>query len=74
MGSQDRMNYTVLGERVNLASRLCSVAEAGEVLMDEATLAKLRNRVRVEPKGEVSLKGFSNPVHVYRLNAVNSDA
>ena len=71
MGSQERMNYTVLGERVNLASRLCSIARAGEVLVDEATLAHLGSRVRTEAKGEVQLKGFAAPVPVYRLVAVD---
>jgi class 3 adenylate cyclase len=71
MGSQERMNYTVLGERVNLASRLCSIARAGEVLVDEATLAHLGGRARTEAKGEVQLKGFAAPVPVYRLVAVD---
>jgi class 3 adenylate cyclase len=74
MGSSERMNYTVLGERVNLASRLCSSAAPGEVLVDEATLAKLGPRAQSEPKGEVNLKGFARPVHVYRLMAVDSGA
>jgi len=71
MGSQDRMNYTVLGERVNLASRLCDSARAGEVLIDEATRAKLGARARCHPKGEVQLKGFDAPLQVFRLEAVD---
>jgi len=72
MGSSERMNYTVLGERVNLASRLCSIAGPGEVLVDEATLTKLGGRAQAEPKGEVNLKGFAAPVHTYRLTGVRS--
>jgi len=70
MGSQDRMNYTVLGERVNLASRLCDSARADEVLIDEATRAKLGDRAVCEPKGEVRLKGFDVPIRVFRLHAI----
>jgi len=70
MGSAERMNYTVLGERVNLASRLCSIAGPGEVLVDEATLAKLGTRAQAEPKGAVELKGFKTPVSVFRLRSV----
>ncbi|WP_414661105.1 adenylate/guanylate cyclase domain-containing protein [Horticoccus sp. 23ND18S-11] len=71
MGSQDRLNYTVLGERVNLASRLCSIAGPGEVLIDEATLEKLGGRGHAEAMGEVKLKGFSEPVRAFRLHSVD---
>ena len=64
------MNYTVLGERVNLASRLCDNARAGEVLIDEATRTKLGALATCEPKGEVQLKGFDSPIRVFRLHAI----
>lgn len=72
MGSQDRLNYTVLGERVNLASRLCNLAGPGEVLVDEATLAKLSGRAVAEELGDVKLKGFDGPVRAFRLLDVRS--
>ena len=52
MGSADRLNYTVLGDRVNLGSRLCDKARAGEVLIDETTKQKLDNAIIVEATGD----------------------
>lgn len=67
MGSQDRLNYTVLGERVNLASRLCSKAGSTELLIDETTYAQLPPGFLAEPTEPMPLKGFSAPVPAYRL-------
>jgi class 3 adenylate cyclase len=69
MGSATRLNYTVLGERVNLASRLCSAALAGEVLADEAVAAAVAGQVGVAAREPMRLKGFASPVAVYALLA-----
>jgi class 3 adenylate cyclase len=70
MGSADRMNYTVLGERVNLAARLCNSAARGEILIGEFTREKLGDLVTVERGQQLLLKGFAHPVQAYRLLAV----
>jgi class 3 adenylate cyclase len=70
MGSEDRLNYTVLGERVNLAARLCAHADGMEVLLDDATRASLAETVRTEPLPGLQLKGFGAPVAAYRLVSV----
>lgn len=67
MGSSDRLNYTVLGERVNLASRLCSKAGRNEVVIDDTTKKQANEWIAVEPLDKLSLKGFSNPVQAYKL-------
>jgi class 3 adenylate cyclase len=67
MGSADRLNYTVLGERVNLASRLCSKAGRMEVVIDQTTAQKLGALATVEPTEELSLKGFAAPVQAFKL-------
>ena len=70
LGSADRLNYTVLGERVNLAARLCAQAGQMEVLIDDATQRRLGALVGVEAVPPLALKGFSAPVVAYRLRAV----
>jgi class 3 adenylate cyclase len=69
MGSGQRLNYTVLGHRVNLASRLCSIAQAGEIVTDDMTVRPLNGNVCAEPLDAVHLKGFSQPVECYRITA-----
>jgi len=67
MGSADRLNYTVLGERVNLAARLCSQAAAGKVIIDQTTRDRLGDTIVVAPLPELHLKGFSETIMAYEL-------
>ncbi len=67
MGSADRMNYTVLGERVNLASRLCSCAGPMEIVIDPTTRARLPDAAVVEALPLLQLKGFGAGVPAFRL-------
>jgi class 3 adenylate cyclase len=69
MGSIDRLNYTVVGSRVNLASRLCSEAGPMEIVIDDETLSCLEpDTVRSAEPIDLRLKGFSGPVAAYRLS------
>ena len=74
MGSEDRMQYTVVGDSVNLAARLCSVAKGNQIVLSEEVLSQpdIRNRVAVEPQGNVQLKGKSLETFCYRLHALHS--
>ncbi len=67
IGSESRSDYVVVGERVNLAARLCSAAAAGEILIDEETRIRAGDAVSSESLQPLSLKGFSQPVPVFRI-------
>ncbi|MEN9575569.1 MAG: hypothetical protein RL514_3424 [Verrucomicrobiota bacterium] len=70
MGSANRSNYTVLGERVNLAARLCSIAGRGEIVLGPTTRDQLGDRITVQAMDPVQLKGFSDATLAYKLLAV----
>jgi len=67
MGSKERLNYTVLGDTVNLGARLCSGAAAGEILISEATRAEVGASLEVESREAQAFKGFSSAIQVFQV-------
>ena len=74
MGSNDRLNYTVLGERVNLASRLCSKAGRMEIVMDTTTRRLLGTASMVEPVEPLTLKGYEGQVSAFKLLSLQTSS
>jgi class 3 adenylate cyclase/tetratricopeptide (TPR) repeat protein len=63
----DVLDYTVLGDSVNLAARLVGAAEPGQTLLSDAAYRGLRGRGVCEVVGTLQLKGMGSPVQVWRL-------
>ncbi len=70
VGANQAMNYTAIGDTVNIAKRLQEHAAPGDVLISAAVYARLGDRVKVEPVGDLVLKGRSQPVEIYKLIAL----
>jgi class 3 adenylate cyclase len=67
VGFDGRQDYTAIGTVVNLASRLCDEAGGGEILIDRKVRLQLPRDRTVEDVGSRPLKGFRDPVPVFRL-------
>ena len=72
MGSPNRLNYTVVGSTVNLAARLCSSADPGEILIGESTRTAMAqpSGIQAESVGRRPFKGFTDPIEVFRVQAL----
>jgi class 3 adenylate cyclase len=67
VGYEDRYDYTASGTSVNLAARLCDLAEDGEILLSPRAYTAIEDDFSARSNGEVRLKGIREPVEVFKL-------
>jgi adenylate cyclase len=72
-GSEDRMDYTIIGSEVNLASRLQSHAELGGILLSHETYSLIKDHVLAEERTPIRAKGIAEPVRNYAVIAQIED-
>lgn len=66
-GTETRMDYTIVGREVNLASRLESEADAGEILISQETYALVKDKIICRQRGTAMVKGFRDPVPLFQV-------
>lgn len=68
IGSATRTDYTVIGSHVNVAARLATNADPGQILASDRTLAIVREMVHSESVDDLTLKGVQRPFRIYSLS------
>jgi adenylate cyclase len=72
IGFEGRFDYGTIGKVCNLAARLCSAAEGGEILVSQRVYSQVENEVDAQPKGELALRGFSHPVEAWSVKGLRA--
>lgn len=67
IGSEDHMDYTVIGDTINVASRLCGAAQPGQIVVGKSVAAEIENLSRLKKLEPLQLKGKDRPTEAYEV-------
>jgi adenylate cyclase len=67
LGSSKALEYTVIGDSVNVGARLCSAAKPGQILVSEDTEKRLNGLFDLHEQPPIALKGKSKPLRIYSV-------
>jgi class 3 adenylate cyclase len=67
MGSEDRLEYSVIGDTVNVAAKLTGAAEGGKVWVSARTLELISEHVTADPLEPLVVKGKRDPIEAYEI-------
>ena len=68
MGTKTRMDYTAIGDTVNLGARLCSIAKPGQIVIPQKMIRRLKGSYSIVKMEPLILKGRNRPVQLYSVN------
>jgi hypothetical protein len=74
MGSEKQLSYTVIGDNVNLAARVMSVAKGMQLFVTRSTYERVKDYFLIEQRESIMVKGKSMPIEIFEVMGVNPEA
>jgi len=74
MGAEDHMDYTVIGDNINIAARLCGSAQPGQVLVARIIVDKVGDQATWKELAPITVKGKDKPISISEVSAVQGGA